>query len=370
MEAGGEECCLTPLTLLILCTNGVMWWYRGRRGVSWSLALLLTGVMLSALVCPGCWVVLLVSVVCSLVHFSAGREEAVLPAQGRAVLITGCDSGFGHDLAKLLARAGMKVYAGVLDGSGPGAEMLRTVSSQLTVLQLDITDVNQTLEAHQLIKSQIGDTGLWGLVNNAGVLGFTCDGEILPTRMLRKVLQVNFISTVEVTRAFLPMIRQAKGRIVTLSSVAGEVPFPGFAAYGASKAALNLYFGAMRHEVARWGVKVALIQPGSFKTKILGSQEEWAKVQEEILRTLPVEVKATYGEEYISSMKDRLSNMTAHACTNLEPVLHDIKHALLSESPRLFYHPGPAAWALPFTQRFCPTWLFDAIFKKLVLNHG
>uniref|UniRef100_A0A4W4EAS1 Hydroxysteroid (17-beta) dehydrogenase 2 n=1 Tax=Electrophorus electricus TaxID=8005 RepID=A0A4W4EAS1_ELEEL len=346
MDEGRQELWLSLLSLLIISINAVMFWRRGGRDARWSLRLLLMGLMLCFLLSPGSVLVLLLSVCCSVVHFSAGKEEVLLPAQGRAVLITGCDSGFGLNLAKMLAMAGMKVYAGVLDGSGPGAEELRTISSsQLTVLQFDITDLNQTYEAHQLIKSQIGETGLWGLVNNAGVLGYTCDGEILPMRILRKIIEVNFISGVDVTRVFLPMIRQAKGRIVTVSSLAGEVPFPGFAAYGASKAALTLYFGVMRQELARWGVKVAIIQPGGFKTS---NQEQWAKIQKEIFSTLPPEVTGAYGEEYICSMQHRLSNMTAHACTNFAPVLHAIKHALLSETPRPFYHPGPTAWAFPF----------------------
>lgn len=76
------------------------------------------------------------------------------------VCVTGCDSGFGHSLAKTLDRAGMKVYAGVLEESGPGARELREVSSaQLTVLQMDITNINQISEVHKLIKGQIGEAG-------------------------------------------------------------------------------------------------------------------------------------------------------------------------------------------------------------------
>ncbi|XP_026859102.2 estradiol 17-beta-dehydrogenase 2 isoform X2 [Electrophorus electricus] len=296
MDEGRQELWLSLLSLLIISINAVMFWRRGGRDARWSLRLLLMGLMLCFLLSPGSVLVLLLSVCCSVVHFSAGKEEVLLPAQGRAVLIT----------------------------------------------------------------------GLWGLVNNAGVLGYTCDGEILPMRILRKIIEVNFISGVDVTRVFLPMIRQAKGRIVTVSSLAGEVPFPGFAAYGASKAALTLYFGVMRQELARWGVKVAIIQPGGFKTNILGNQEQWAKIQKEIFSTLPPEVTGAYGEEYICSMQHRLSNMTAHACTNFAPVLHAIKHALLSETPRPFYHPGPTAWAFPFMHRFCPTWLFDIIFPHML----
>lgn len=70
--------------------------------------------------------------------------------------------------------------------------------------------------------------GLWGLVNNAGVLGLVCDGELLPMRIFRKILNVNFVAGVEVTRVFLPLIRRAQGRIVSVSSMSGMFVFCGF----------------------------------------------------------------------------------------------------------------------------------------------
>ncbi|KAF4081300.1 hypothetical protein AMELA_G00159860 [Ameiurus melas] len=374
------------LCVLIATTNAALLMVRWSRShLSWSVGLVVVEVMLCYWISNGSVAVILLSAGCSccVIHFTAGRKEDILPVQGKAVLITGCDSGFGYSLAKILDKAGIKVYAGVLEEFGPGAQRLREVSSaQLTILQMDITDINQISEAHKLIKSQIGEAGLWGLVNNAGVLGHTCDGELLPMRILRKIMNVNFIAGVEVTKVFLPLIRQAQGRIVCVSSMSGsqgtwslsqeasgtmrgEVPFPGFAAYGASKAAVLCYYGALRQELSRWRVKVVIVQPGGFKTNILGNQEEWIKIQKEILSTQPREVIDEYGEEYICSMQHRLSNMTTQTCTDFKPVLDDLQHALLSEKPKPFYHPGHTAWAIPVLQRICPTLLFDAIFAQI-----
>ncbi|MCI4381774.1 hypothetical protein PGIGA_G00255790 [Pangasianodon gigas] len=366
MEASGMELWLCVLIIATSAALLMVGWSRSH--LSWSVGLVVVELMLCCWISNGSVAVILLSVSCGccMIHFTAGRKEDMLPVQGKAVLITGCDSGFGHNLAKILDKAGMKVYAGVLEEFGPGAQELREVSSpQLTILQMDITNISQISEAHKLIKSQIGETGLWGLVNNAGVLGHMCDGELLPMRILRKILNVNFIAGTEVTKVFLPLIRQAQGRIVCVSSMSGEVPFPGFAAYGASKAAVISYYGALRQELSCWGVKVAIVQPGGFKTNILGNQEEWSKLQKEILSTQPLEVIDAYGEEYICSMQHRLSKMTTQACPDFRPVLDDIQHALLSEKPRPFYHPGRTAWAVPFLQRICPTWLFDAIFAQL-----
>ncbi|XP_062857901.1 estradiol 17-beta-dehydrogenase 2 [Trichomycterus rosablanca] len=370
MEAGGIEIGVYLLCVLLIASNAVLlsWLGKTRKWLVWSVGLVVAEVMLCWIIPTGSLMLVLLSAICGVILFTAVTEVGdMLPAHGRAVLITGCDSGFGHDLAKMLDRAGMRVYAGVLDESGPGAQELRKVSSsQLTVLQLDVTDTNQVSAAYQFIKSQIGDAGLWGLVNNAGVLGYTCDAELLPLRILQNTLEVNFIAGALVTKVFLPMIRPAKGRIVSVSSLAGAVPFPGFAAYGASKAAVISYFGALRLELSCWGVKVAIVQPGGFKTNILGNQEGWNNIQNEILSTQAPEVIKAYGEEYICTMQQRLSNMTANACSDFRPVLDDIKHALLSERPKHFYYPGHTAWAFPFLQKVCPSWLFDALFLHML----
>ncbi|KAI4872167.1 hypothetical protein NFI96_031005 [Prochilodus magdalenae] len=364
MEGSGSEVWLCPLCVLVIAINAAVLLLSGRGGR--SAGLVVVAVTLCYVIPAGCFVSALLSVCYTVIHFAAEGEEPLLPAQGKSVLITGCDSGFGHSLAKLLDKAGVNVYAGVLREDGPGAQELRSLSSsKLTVLQLDVTDTNQISKALELIKSQTGETGLWGLVNNAGVIGYMCDAEILPIRILKKILNVNFIAGVEMTQSFLPLIRQAKGRIVNISSLAGEVPFPGFAAYGSSKAALIAYSGALRQELSPWGVKVAIIQPGGFKTNILGNEEEWSRIQKEILSTLSREVKEAYGEEYICSTQSHLRSMSTVGGTDITPVLDTIKHALLSERPRAFYHPGHTAWAIPFIHRFCPTRTFDILFSNM-----
>uniref|UniRef100_A0A8C2ET96 Hydroxysteroid (17-beta) dehydrogenase 2 n=1 Tax=Cyprinus carpio TaxID=7962 RepID=A0A8C2ET96_CYPCA len=160
----------------------------------------------------------------------------------------GCDSGFGHDLARFLDSAGMRVFAGVLDELSPGAlELKKAASPNVTVLQLDITNSSQITQALQYIQSQTGETGLWALVNNAGVLGYVCDGEILYIKEYKIPISTN---SFEINHWF----------------PSGEVPLPGFAGYGASKAALISFSGTIRQELSRWGVKVIIIQPGGFKT--------------------------------------------------------------------------------------------------------
>ncbi|KAF4095398.1 estradiol 17-beta-dehydrogenase 2 isoform X1 [Onychostoma macrolepis] len=348
--------------LVVVCVGLLLLRVAEGRSVRWLVLLVVSGVTLTCLVHSSALKAGLVSVLCSVIHY-VGREGVMLPTQNKAVLITGCDSGFGHDLAKFLDSAGMRVFAGVLDEHSPGAlELKKAASPNLTVLQLDITNSSQITQAHQYIQSQ---TGLWALVNNAGVLGYMCDGEILPIKMYKKCLDVNFIGSVEITQVFLPLIRQSKGRLISISSMAGEVPLPGFAGYGASKAALISFSGAIRQELSRWGVKVIIILPGAFKTNILGSREQWDSAQEDVLSGLSPEAMASYGEEYIRSMQQRLAHMSSVSSSDTGPFLEALKHAILSPSPKPFYYPGASAWALPFLYRHCPTSLSDTILSQI-----
>eukprot|EP00066_Takifugu_rubripes_P026430 XP_011615696.1 PREDICTED: estradiol 17-beta-dehydrogenase 2-like [Takifugu rubripes] len=200
----------------------------------------------------------------------AHRGCELLPVENRAVLVTGCDSGFGHELARRLSQVGVLVFAGVLDAHGAGAQRLRAgTSEKLQVLQLDVTDDRQIEAAHRYICTQVNDTGLWGLVNNAGILQCPVDAEIQPMKTLLDYLDVNFLGAVKMSQVFLPLLRRSRGRIINMSSLAGAVPVPLFAAYGASKAALAIYSEVMRLELSAWGVRVSLVQPSGFRTSTL-----------------------------------------------------------------------------------------------------
>uniref|UniRef100_A0A8C6W7L6 Estradiol 17-beta-dehydrogenase 2 n=1 Tax=Nannospalax galili TaxID=1026970 RepID=A0A8C6W7L6_NANGA len=169
-----------------------------------------------------CYSLLLFSLSCFLMYMYSSDQE-LLPVDQKAVLVTGTDSGFGHGLAKQLDKLGFTVFAGVLDERGPGAEELRkTCSKRLLVLQMDITKLEQIKDAHSKVLEKTQDTGLWALVNNAGVFHLPIDGELIPMSSYRKCMAVNFFGAVEVTKVFLPLLRKSKGRLVNVSSMGGE----------------------------------------------------------------------------------------------------------------------------------------------------
>ncbi|XP_019619537.1 PREDICTED: D-beta-hydroxybutyrate dehydrogenase, mitochondrial-like isoform X2 [Branchiostoma belcheri] len=210
--------------------------------------------------------ILLGSVGYCLVLYLAPKSR--VNGNGKAVFITGCDSGFGFGLAKRLDSLGFTVFAGCLlaDSGGEGAKKLRAeCSSRLSTVQIDVTDDGQVKAAVQQVKDRLptGSKGLYALVNNAGIWQ-PGETEWVSLATYRRVMEVNTFGTVRVTKAFLPLIRRAKGRVVNISSVAGLYVAAMAGVYCMAKAALEFFSDALRHEMHKWGVKVVIVEPGSF----------------------------------------------------------------------------------------------------------
>ncbi|NWX73761.1 DHB2 dehydrogenase, partial [Alca torda] len=303
----------------------------------------------------------------SLVSSTYLGGRMLLPVGDKAVLITGSDTGIGHALAKYLDNLGFVVFAGVLNKDGPGAEELRrTCSRRLSLLQLDITNATQVKEAYLKVSEKVQNTGLWGVVNNAGILGFPADGELLPASTYRQCMEVNFFGAVEVSKTFLPLLRKSQGRLVNMSSMAGGIPLPRYAAYGASKAALSMFSGVMRQELSKWGIKVAAIHPSGFRTGIQGTSDLWDKQEKELMENLGEDTRQDYGEDYLLGLKSYLLRMPAYCDADLSPVLNAILHALLAKRPHGLYTPGKGAY-LPLCI-FCyfPLWFYDFFISKML----
>ncbi|XP_019361021.1 PREDICTED: estradiol 17-beta-dehydrogenase 2 [Gavialis gangeticus] len=291
--------------------------------------------------------------------------RSMLPVDNKAVLITGSDSGIGHALAKHLDNLGFVVFAGVLNKEGPGAEALkRSCSQRLSVLQLDITNPTQIREAYLAVSEKVQNAGLWGIVNNAGVLGLPADGELLPMSIYRQCMDVNFFGAVEVSKMFLPLLRKSQGRLVNMSSMAGGVPMPRLAAYSASKAALSMFSGVMRQELSKWGIKVAVLHPSGFRTCIQGTPELWDKQEKHLMENLMPDVKTDYGEDYILALKNFLLHMPSSCGSDLSPLLDDVLDALLAKSPHGLYTPGKNAYLALCIFCYFPLWFYDFFIGK------
>ncbi len=184
------------------------------------------------------------------------------------VLITGCSSGFGLASALAFARSGDTVYASMrnLTKAAPLRQAAAKEALTISVVGLDVTKPATFAAVIESIVSEAG--GLDVLVNNAGVLRSGAF-EDLDEAALREVMETNFFAPLLLTQAVLPQMRkQRRGYVIMISSLSGIAGLPGDVAYTASKFAVEGATEALRHEVDRWGIKLALVQAGLYATRI------------------------------------------------------------------------------------------------------
>ncbi|MBI2565741.1 MAG: SDR family oxidoreductase [Candidatus Schekmanbacteria bacterium] len=186
---------------------------------------------------------------------------------GRTVVITGAAGGLGRALAQEFAEAGGQIA--IIDRDGPGVEAL---AMDLAARQVrarpytcDVTDAERVRRTFAEIATDFG--GVDVLVNNAGISHRSLV-EQTRAEVIRKVMEVNFFGAVYCTQAALPFLRQARGRIVVISSIAGFAPLVGRAGYAASKHALHGFFDSLRAELCGSGIGVHLVCPGFTDTPI------------------------------------------------------------------------------------------------------
>ncbi len=248
------------------------------------------------------------------------------------VVITGASKGIGRSAALRLDEQGWRVFAGVRrddDGDALRAE----ASARLTPLLLDVASRSSLQAAVALVEQAVGQEGLQGLVNNAGIV-VPGPLEFLPVDDLRLQLEVNVIGLAATTQAFLPALRRGKGRIVNVGSINGRLAVPFTGAYCASKHALEAYSDSLRMELRPWAIDVSLIQPGAVATPIWDTSR--ARVRE-IARQMPEAATRLYGRIIERALRDQ--GPPAHAVPP-EAVARVIERALLSPRPRARYPLG------------------------------
>jgi NAD(P)-dependent dehydrogenase (short-subunit alcohol dehydrogenase family) len=183
----------------------------------------------------------------------------------KIILITGATSGIGRHAALHLARAGHRVFA-----TGRNRAALDTLQAEgadnLETLRLDVTDARSILEVKNAIDQRTGGYGVDVLVNNAGY-GTAGPTELITDEDLRAQYDVNVFGLMAVTRAFVPQMRErGHGRIVNVSSLGGRFTLPFMGAYNSTKYAVESLSDALRVELAPFGLKVSLIEPGVIET--------------------------------------------------------------------------------------------------------
>ncbi|NXV10312.1 RDH16 dehydrogenase, partial [Cettia cetti] len=289
------------------------------------------------------------------------RERQTVPRLSeKHVLITGCDSGFGNLLARQLDARGLRVLAACLSDAG-AAQLRAATSNRLQTVLLDVTSSKSIADVTAWVRERVGDRGLWGLVNNAGIAIPTAPNEWLSKEDFVKVLDVNLVGLVEVTLSLLPLVRRARGRVVNVASVMGRVSFFG-GGYCISKYGVEAFSDSLRLEMRNFGVKVCVIEPGYFKT-VITNTENLEKNFHSCWEKLPEEIKASYGESYLRQFVAMLKVMQKGYNSNLSLVTNCMEHALTSLHPRTRYSAGWDAKLLYLPISYLPSALSDALFS-------
>ncbi len=276
----------------------------------------------------------------------------------RSILMTGCSTGIGRATALRLTGEGYRVFAGVRRPED-GDRLSRDAGVGLAPIALEVTDPESIERARSAVEEATAGAGLFALVNNAGI---SVGGplELQAVDDLRRQLEVNAVGAMAVTRAFLPLLRRARGRVVNVSSGAGKLASPLLGAYCASKFALEALSDALRIELRRAGVWVVVVQPGLVRTPFVDKGRRDAA---DWRQRWSAEDEAYYGppvDRYLEQIA-RLERVASEP----EGVARVILRALEARRPRARYAAGSDVRMLLALRRWLPDRAVDALLARL-----
>lgn len=247
---------------------------------------------------------------------------------GGAVLVTGASSGIGRRITEALAAKGHFVYAGARKPEDLAAlDKIPNVRG----IKLDVTSATDIAAAVETIRR--GGRGLTGLVNNAGVaiLGALIEVE---EKDLQFLFDVNVYGPYRVTKAFAPLLIESKGRVTTVGSISGILSGPLFGPYSMSKHAIEAYADALAVEMARFGVRVSVIEPGNYKSEI--GRNTVAQVEAAVARNP--------NSPFLPQMKNMVTAMGNYDNYPEPDAVADAAiHALFDPNPKMRYLVVPVA---------------------------
>ncbi|KAK7874252.1 hypothetical protein R5R35_006288 [Gryllus longicercus] len=308
---------------------------------------------------------------CALTAFCAGvalglaLDALRLPPAGRAVLVTGCDSGFGLAVALRLQELGCIVFAGCLQAAdSAGALRLRKLP-RVHVLQLDITDDQQVAAARRVVEKQQPLEGLWGVVNNAG---WTTVGHVewVPVATCQRMQEINVWGMVRVLQAFLPLLRRAAGggaRVVNVASALGRQGAINKSAYCVSKYGVEALSDCLRYEMRQFGIHVAIIEPGNFvnATKCY-TEASIRRIAADLWEHMAEEVREEYGRAYFDAVFQRKIDYSTRGTDDPSPVVEAITQALFHRFPHPRYQPMEPYFKIrTWLATHGPEWLYELI---------
>ena len=255
----------------------------------------------------------------SAILLTVSAASTIAEETRKSVLVTGASTGIGRHLAESLAADGFHVYAGARKQKDLDA--LNAIEN-ITAVRLDVTIQSEVDAAARMI--QQAGTGLYALVNNAGVGG---GGPVTTTAIeeQRFVYDVNVEGVYRVTQAFAPMVIESGGRIAITGSIAGTLSWPGGTAYAGSKHWMEAYADGLAGELAPAGVSVSIIEPGNYQSFIRRNavRRRFAAVEAaggEITPEMKTMYAQTEARELSYKLPDDVTAAFTHALTADKPL--------------------------------------------------
>jgi NAD(P)-dependent dehydrogenase (short-subunit alcohol dehydrogenase family) len=265
----------------------------------------------------------------------------------RAVLVTGANSGIGLATVLELARRGFRAV-GSVRSEEKAAVVEKAAADAGVAVETVLLDVDDAAACERVVPG----LGLWGLVNNAGY-ALTGAVEDVGDEEAEALFQTMVHAPMRLVRLALPSLREQRGRVVNVSSIAGRVSTPFAGHYTGAKHALEALTDALRVEVAGDGVKVVLVEPGGFRTGI------WEEFERDIAE------RERQGSRFVGAYRRSL-----RAQQLVEPLMGDpeqcaraIATALTTRVPRARYLVGLDAQAANLAYRLTPTMIRDRAYR-------
>jgi NAD(P)-dependent dehydrogenase (short-subunit alcohol dehydrogenase family) len=281
---------------------------------------------------------------------------------GKYVLISGCDSGFGHGLALELDKQGFHVLAGVYLADSV-TSLKNKLSPKATVFRLDITKEEDISAAFELVNGKTNT--LHALVNNA-VIGTGGYIDWTSMEIIRNIMDVNFFGHVTITKKFLPLlIAKYDSRVINICSVMGFISPPGMSAYCASKYALESFSDCLRREMVLWNLRVSIVEPGWLRTPIIEGHERLVR---DLWNGLSLDVRKRWGEEFFNDLLEKSvrKNMFINNAEDPMKVIRALQHAVMNSKPHIRYRPDLQGKFFFYPVSLLPAWLVDLLMFKVL----
>lgn len=251
----------------------------------------------------------------------AAPSSVFADSHQKSILVTGASTGIGRHLTETLAEKGYHVYAGARKDKDLAA--LDAIDN-VTAVKLDVTKQDQVDAVAAMIREK--GTGLYGLVNNAGVGGSRGQVVEAPIEEQSFIYKVNVEGVYRTTKAFAPLVIESKGRIITTGSIAGTISaIPGFSAYSGSKHWIEAYTDSLAEEMKPHGVTVSVVEPGNYKSKLRRSSmsrsmERTKAAGAEVTEEMKQAYEATAEREVSLKEPDEVSTAFMHALFDDAPL--------------------------------------------------